>query len=302
MKPILIDTDCGIDDAVAIMMALASHEVDVRGVTTLAGNVDLPDVMNNVTRLLSWFGRDDIPVYRGASTALVEKPLRARGIHGKNGFGDIELPPSGITPRAEDAPQGMYRIARENPGLTFVTLGPLTNLAMAINLHPDLVDLVSETVVMGGAIDRGNVTKFAEFNFAADPESVQFVLDSRIPLSIVPWDACLALFFSEEDLMSLEIGGTKGGRLFMDLQKVPLAYVKAVYGRRATALADAVAMAYALKPDCARKVLAGNLRMELGQNMMRGASVPVEGQRLSIVGEVDRHEFAGLLRRIGRLP
>ncbi len=301
MKSILIDTDCGIDDAVAIMMALASPEIKVLGITTLAGNVDLFHVTNNVTRLLSYFRREDIPVYRGASTALVEKPLRAHGIHGNNGFGDIELPRSGITLRESDAPQGMYEIARANPGMTFVTLGPLTNLAMAINLHPDIVDLVSETVVMGGAIERGNVTKFAEFNFAADPESVQFVLDSGMRLSIVPWDTCLALFFSEEDLRSLKIGDTKGGKLFLDLQQVPLAYVNKVYGRKATALADPVAMAYAVRPELGTRVLTGHLRMELGQTVMRGASIPIEGQRLQIVGEVERAGFADMLRRIGTL-
>ena len=301
MKKILIDTDCGIDVAVAIMLALASPEVDIAGITTLAGNVSLPLVNNNVLNLLAYFNREEIPVYAGASGALLEKPLRAEGIHGKNGLGGVELPKGNNRLQPHNAPQGIYHLAKENPGITLVTLGPLTNLAMALNLHPDLPELVSNVVVMGGAIEKGNVTRYAEFNFAADPEAVQLVLESPLPLVIVPWDTCLSLFVAEEEIPWEEYRKSRGGRLFQDLQQVPFAYVERVHGKRATALPDPAAMAYAIKPDLARKTFTGNLKMELSHTVMRGASVPVEGFRLTLVQELDRAGFIKLLSRINSL-
>lgn len=301
MKKILIDTDCGIDDAVAIMLALASPEVDILGITTLAGNVSLPLVNNNVLNLLAYFNREEIPVYAGASGALLEKPLRAEGIHGKNGLGDVELPKGKNQLQPYNAPQGIYNLAKENPGITLITLGPLTNLALALNLYPDLPELVSNVVVMGGAIEKGNVTQYAEFNFAADPEAVHLVLNSPLPLAIVPWDTCLSLFVTEEEIPWEEYRNSRGGRLFQDLQQVPFAYVERVYGKRAAALPDPAAMAYVIKPDLAKKTITGNLKMELSHTVMRGASVPAEGFRLTLVQELDRAGFINLLSRINSL-
>ncbi len=203
MKPILIDTDCGIDDAVAIMMALASPEVEVRGITTLAGNVDLPDVMNNVTRLLSWFGREDIPVYRGASTALVEKrPARTGHPREKRLRGHRASPLRNHAAEA-DAPQGMYETARANPGMTFRHPRPPHNLAMAINLHPDLVE---------HRFRKRSLWEWSDRSRQRDQiRGIQLRSRSRIG-PVRPRFAdeavhrartwCLALFFSEEDLLS----------------------------------------------------------------------------------------------------
>ena len=298
VKKVLIDTDCGIDDAVAIMIALASPELEVVGITTVSGNVPLARVMDNVTRLLSFLDRTDIPVFRGASGALVEKTHRAEGVHGANGLGGVELPPSRIVENPERAPAGIYRLARQNPGLTLLTLGPLSNIAMAVNLYPELRDLVGGIVAMGGAIETGNVTRFAEFNFFADPESVQYVIDTGIPLTIVTWDATLSVTHTQEDLARMGFSASASGRLFLDLQKVPFAYVSKVFGVRGIFLPDPLTAAYLVEPGIARKVITSGLRMELNQGTLRGASVRWEDRRLAIVLEFDKSRFDAILLRI----
>jgi len=297
-KKVLIDTDCGIDDAVAIMIALASPELEVVGITTVSGNVPLARVMDNITRLLSFLDRTDIPVFRGASGALVEKTHRAEGIHGANGLGGVELPPSRLVEQQERAPAGIYRLARENPGLTLLTLGPLTNIAMGVNLYPALKELVAEIVAMGGAIERGNVTRFAEFNFFADPESVQYVIDSGIPLSVVTWDATLSVVHTQEDLARMGFEASASGRLFLELQKVPFAYVEKAYGSKGIFLPDPLTAAYLVDPGTASKVITAGLRMELNRGTLRGASIRWEDRRLAVVLEFDKSRFDAVLSRI----
>ena len=273
-KKILIDTDCGVDDAVAIMMALASpEEVSVMGITTVSGNVPVDSVVDNVLRLLSFLGRTDIPVFRGASRPLVEPAHHAADVHGARGLGDAELSPPGMAERAERAPEGIAKIARENPGLTLLTLGPLTNIAMALNLYPELRRLVAEIVTMGGAIETGNVTRFAEFNFHADPESVQSVLDSGIPIVLLPWDTCLQMTHTEEQLESLGMSTSASGRLVLALQQTVFRFNQKARGERVTMLPDPLAAAWLIEPRIAGRLVASGMRMELDHSTMRGASV-----------------------------
>ncbi|MEW5814608.1 MAG: nucleoside hydrolase [Spirochaetota bacterium] len=300
-KKILIDTDCGIDDAIAIMMALAANEVEVIGITTVSGNVRLVNVIDNVLRLLSYLDKKDIPVYRGASGALVEKAVRAEGPHGKNGLGDLKLPAPRVSLQDAMAPEGIYRHAKADPGLTVVTLGPMTNLAIAVNLYPELKSLIAEIVVMGGAIGRGNVTAFAEFNFYADPESVQFILDSSIPLHLIPWDACVASSYSEAELLALGMSGNRAGDLFLDLIKVPIDYMERFTGMRTLALADPAAMAYAIDPGATLRKISGGLMMELNRSTLRGASVYHGEGSIPIVMEMQKERFTELLLAIKHL-
>ena len=128
--------------------------------------------------------------------------------------------------------------------MTLLTLGPLTNVAIAVNLYPELVGLVGEIVIMGGGIETGNVTPFAEFNFYADPESVQFVLDSGIPLSVLTWDATLTVVHTEQELAAAGFGDSASGRLFLDLQRLPFSFFEKRRGTRATMLPDPLTAAY----------------------------------------------------------
>ncbi len=298
MKNIFIDSDCGIDDATAIMIALASPEVKVLGIGAVAGNAGLDHVVNNITGLLSYFGREDIPVYKGASTSLLGTRIHAEGVHGSNGLGDVNLPENNKSAEAQMVPDGLYQAARENPGLTLVTLGPLTNIAMSLNLFPDLKKLIKEIVIMGGALERGNITKFAEFNFAADPESVEFVFNSGIPLTIVPWDAAVLAMDTEESLKALELEDSKAGKLFLDMQKVPLDFLEKVFGVRAIGHPDPITMAYVIDESIVKRRIKGNLKMELSFNTMRGASVPCEGLEMDIILEIEKDKFNSILTRI----
>ncbi len=298
MKKIFIDSDCGIDDATAIMMALSYSEIEVTGISAVAGNVDIDNVVHNITRLLSYFGRDDIPVFTGASTSLLGVKLRAGGVHGEDGLGNVFLPETGKKVEKLRAPEGLYETAKANPGLTLVTIGPLTNIAIALNLYPDLKEYIGEIVIMGGAVNYGNVTKFAEFNFAADPESVQFVLDSGIPLTVVPWDAALKALFTEKDIENLGIGDTKAGKLFVDLQKTPMAYLEKMFGGKVAGQPDPLTMAYVIDSSIASHKIRSGLKMELNYNAMRGASVTCAGDDVSIIMEIDKTKFTSILTGI----
>jgi purine nucleosidase len=294
----VIDTDCGVDDAVAIMIALASPELEVCGITTVSGNVPLDHVLENVLRLLSFLDRTDIPVYRGASLPLVERLRHATDIHGMNGLGNVELPPPRMAEQAARAPEAISRLAKENPGLTLLTLGPLTNVAIAVNLYPDLKGRIGEIVAMGGGVESGNVTPFAEFNFYADPESVQFVLDSGIPLSVLTWDATLTVVHTEEELAAAGFAGSASGRLFLELQKLPLSYFEKLHGARSTMLPDPLTVAYLVDRGIARRTIRSGLRMELDRGERRGAVVLAGGQEANIVLSVDKAGFMRILSRV----
>jgi len=299
MKNILIDTDCGVDDAVAVMIALASSELNVLGLTTVNGNVGVGQVTENVLRLLPFLVRGDIPVFRGASRPLVGRAHHAEGVHGRNGLGDVELPDAGKGIEGAGAPEGMLRLARENPGLTLVALGPLTNVAIALNLYPELEGLIGEIISMGGAVGKGNVTPYAEFNYYADPESVQVVLESKVPLTVVPWDAAVRI--SEEEIRALGLGDSRAGKLLLDMHQLLFAYIEKMYGNRAAMFPDPLTMAYVVNPAIAKQVLIGDLHMELADTPRRGASVHRQGQRVKLVMEIDKAGFQSILLRIRNL-
>ena len=298
MKKIFIDSDCGIDDATAIMIALASPDIEVVGISAVAGNAGLDHVVNNITGILAYFGREDIPVYKGATTSLLGERIHAEGVHGSDGVGDVELPKNSKTVETLMAPDGLYKAAKENPGLTLVTLGPLTNIAMSINLYPELKSLMKEIVIMGGALEKGNITKFAEFNFAADPESVQFVFEAGIPLTIVPWDVAVIAMYTEEELDALGLKDSKAGKLLLDMQKVPLDFLEQVFGFRGVGFPDPLTMAYVVDETIASRRIKGNLKMELSFNTMRGASVPSEGLEMDIILEIKKEKFNPILMMI----
>lgn len=301
MRKIIIDTDCGVDDAVAIMMALSADDVEIAGITTVSGNTHVEQVTENVLRLLSYFDRSSIPVYKGAYVPLVAAPHHSERIHGQNGLGDVELPAAGKSAEIESAPAAIYRIAKENPGLTLITLGPLTNIAIAINLYPELKDLIEGIVAMGGALETGNVTRFAEFNFYFDPEAVQFVINSGIAMSIVPWDPIVKLPVTEKELKNLIPEGSRSGKLFLDIQQVTMSFIEKFHGIRATMLPDPAAVAFFLDRSVASSTITGNLKMELNYNTLRGASILNDGARMEIVTQLNRERFKEAIRSIFRL-
>ncbi|XP_059819862.1 inosine-uridine preferring nucleoside hydrolase-like isoform X1 [Hypanus sabinus] len=195
-KLLLVDVDCGVDDAQAIMMALATPHVQILGITCCHGNTTIDNVCRNVLRVLKVCHRSEIPVYRGAVAPLVKDGFTAEQYHGKDGLGDVPDPdtPGLENIQAEHAVNAMIRIATTYAGqVSLVAIGPLTNVALASKMDPTFLSKLKHLYIMGGNMEsRGNATMCAEFNFAADPEAAYTVLNHFMcPTHIITWEYCL---------------------------------------------------------------------------------------------------------------
>ncbi|MDC7127328.1 MAG: nucleoside hydrolase [Spirochaetales bacterium] len=301
---IYIDTDCGVDDAVAIMLALSSPEVSLKGVGCVAGNTCLDNVVNNVCGLLAFYDRQDIPVYRGCSTSLTRIKHDSSGIHGENGFGNVVLDKKGKDVESQNAAEGLYLTAKANPGLKLVTLGPLTNIAVAFNLYPELNELVSEIIMMGAAIGRGNVTPFAEFNFFFDPEAAAFCLGTGLPVKILTWDATVAGMMPEADFFDLGLSGVPAGDLFYKMQEVYVDFNERQRGSRVCGFPDPLTAACLIDSAVAVEKEEMYLKIILDHNdERRGASVRVNNPEeadgeAQVIMKCDLNRFSILLKRI----
>lgn len=185
--PLILDVDTGIDDALALALAVRSPGADLVAATTLAGNVDVEHTTANTVAVLAWLGASDVPVYRGASRPLVRPHKHAAHVHGETGLGNAALPPARHAEEALKGPAALIRMAQELPGeLTLVCTGPLTNLAIALNVEPRLPELLRRLVVMGGAFGvSGNITPYSEFNIHEDPEAAAQVFAAPWPEATV---------------------------------------------------------------------------------------------------------------------
>jgi purine nucleosidase len=188
-KKVIIDTDPGTDDAMAIMLALNSPELDVRAFTVVPGNVTAKQGLENALRMLSLANRCDIPVAAGAQHPLFQKLITAEFWHGKNGLGNIELPPSKCKVDSRYGPDLIIEMIHAAPHeITLVPVGPLTNIALALERDPSIAALVKEVIIMGGSINGGNSTAAAEANIYNDPEAAQIVFQAGWPLTMVGMD------------------------------------------------------------------------------------------------------------------
>lgn len=178
--PVILDVDTGIDDSLAIALAVDSPLIDLVAVTTVAGNTTIDHATRNSLDVLALLNADDVPVYRGASRPLCRPPMTAPHVHGANGLGGAVLPRASRTEELVKGPARIVRLAQERPQeLTVIAVGPLTNLAIALNVEPELPQLIKSVVIMGGAYKvPGNMSKAAEFNFFADPEAADQVFSA----------------------------------------------------------------------------------------------------------------------------
>jgi len=204
-RRIIIDTDPGIDDAMAIFLALRSPELKVEAITAVSGNVPLELTLPNALRLAEIAGRTDIPITRGASVPLVRRLITAKYVHGNNGLGGVEFPEPHLKPVSETATQLISRIVRANPGeITIVAVGPLTNIGTLLRSDPEIAHMIPQIVIMGGSLSGGNITPAAEFNLYVDPEAARIVFDSGIPLTMVGLDVTEKVLLREEHVVILE--------------------------------------------------------------------------------------------------
>jgi pyrimidine-specific ribonucleoside hydrolase len=205
VRRIIIDTDPGIDDAMAIFLALRSPELKVEAITPVAGNVPLDLTLPNALRLLEIAKHRDIPVAAGASHPLVRRLATAGHVHGVNGLAGVEFPEPRIKPVHDTAPELIRHIVREDPHeITIVAIGPLTNVALALRADPEIASMIPAIVIMGGSLSGGNMTPAAEFNLYVDPEAARIVFDANIPLTMVGLDVTRKCKVSEEHIKRLE--------------------------------------------------------------------------------------------------
>jgi inosine-uridine nucleoside N-ribohydrolase len=185
-KEIIFDTDPGTDDALALMLALSSPELDVRAITVVPGNVTAAMGLENALRMISLANRCDIPVAAGAQHPLFQRLITAEFWHGKNGLGNVELPPSKCRVDSRFGPDLIIQLVHASPHeITLVPVGPLTNIALAVEKDPSIVPLVKEVILMGGSLSGGNVNAAAEANIYNDPEAAQIVFQAGWPLTMV---------------------------------------------------------------------------------------------------------------------
>jgi pyrimidine-specific ribonucleoside hydrolase len=248
--PLVIDTDPGIDDALAILLAAASPEVDLRLVTTVHGNVELAQTTENALRVLHLAGRSDVPVAAGARAALVHpQPERAGHVHGKAGLGGVVLPPSpaAVDPRPAVVALADLLLASEEP-VTVATIGPMTNIALLLAVYPEAAARIGRLVAMGGSAARGgNVTAAAEFNVWADPEAAQAVLTSPLPTVLVGLDVTVPTVLTDEDRARFAAAGPIGAQAAAILQQY-VDHARRSYGTSGVVVHDALALTEAICP------------------------------------------------------
>lgn len=212
-RPIIIDTDPGQDDAVAILVALASPELDVVAITTVAGNVPQPLVTDNALAMCELAGRADVPVYRGAGGPLQRELYTAEYVHGPSGIDGADLPPPTLTAAEGHAVDAIVTIClgAAEP-VTICPVGPLTNVAMAIAKEPAIVEAIAEVALMGGGFFAGgNTTPVAEFNIFVDPHAASIVFNSGVPITMFPLDVTHQALVLPEDISRIGDLGTRVG-------------------------------------------------------------------------------------------
>jgi purine nucleosidase len=300
-RPFLIDTDTASDDAVALLMALRHPDVSVEAITVVAGNVPLDLAVQNALYTRDLAG-SDVPVYAGAAMPRKGVQQLAHHVHGADGMGDIGLDLRGRTPAPGDAAEVLVAAIRARPHeLTLVTLGPLTNIARAFELAPDVVQKLQSLVMMGGTSDAiGNVSAVAEYNIWADAESAALVFRSGAPITMVGWDISRKYaVFVPEDAVALRALGPLGA-FSVDIQRTLTEFALEHTHLAGFDLPDPIAMAVALDYAVATDVRRVHVAVERRGELTRGQTVVDHDSRwgaptADVVFAASRERFLTLL-------
>jgi inosine-uridine nucleoside N-ribohydrolase len=241
-RRIIIDTDPGVDDAFALLFALRSPELKVEAITVVAGNVPADVGLPNALRMAEIAGHSDVPVALGTKAPLLRKLVTAYYAHGENGLGGVAFPEARKKPAADFAPDLIRRLVRQYPReVAIIPIGPLTNVALALQADPGLAPLIKEIVLMGGSLSGGNTTPAAEFNIYADPEAARVVFHSGAPLTMVGLDVTRKATLTEEHTQALERSKTPWSQAAARLARAGLERAKA-RGFRGPAMHDGLAV------------------------------------------------------------
>jgi len=292
-RKIIFDTDPGTDDAIALMLALNSPELDVRAITIVPGNVTAKQGLENALRMISLANRCDIPVAGGAQHPLFQKLITAEFWHGKNGLANIELPPSKCKADPRFGPDLIIEMVHAAPHeITLVPVGPLTNIALAIQKDPSIIFLVKEVILMGGSITGGNVNAAAEANIYNDPEAAQIVFQAGWPVTMVGLDVGDKTLFTRKRLQ--ELGRTHGplNDFIYGVAKF-MVELSEKFGSTGTPMYDPLAVGVAIDPtlvtapamhvdvetrgEFTRGETVANRRNEIERNVLHGDRYIIEG-------------------------
>ena len=247
-RKMILDCDTGHDDAIALMVAAKHPDIELLGVTVVAGNQTLPKTLKNTLNVCDHLGLD-VPVYGGMSLPLVREQYVAEDVHGESGLDGPVFGP--CSKKAEEKHAVLYLIdtlMASDGDITLVPVGPLTNIAMAIRLEPKIVDKVQEIVLMGGAVNLGNSTPAAEFNIYADPEAAQIVFSSGIKITMMGLDLTNTALANRAIIERMNAIGNKAGKLFSDIMSFTLKS-QAVNGLEAGPVHDVTAVTYLVAPE-----------------------------------------------------
>lgn len=310
-RKIIIDTDPGQDDAVAILLALGSpKEIEVLGITAVAGNVPLELTQKNARMICELAGRPDIPVFAGSKNPLAKRLVTAEHVHGKTGLDGPTLPDPKMPLQEKHAVDFIIETLRAQPAgsVTLCPLGPLTNIASAFNQAPDIIEKVQEIVLMGGAyFEVGNITPAAEFNIYVDPEAAEIVFKAGAPITVMPLDVTHKALVTKARNDAFRDLGTPVGIAVAEMTDFFERYDKEKYGSEGAPLHDPTVIAYLIKP----KLFTGrfiNVEIETKSVLTRGMTV-ADWWRVTdrepnamFMGDIDADGFFTLLTdRLARL-
>lgn len=296
--PLLIDTDPGVDDALALLMAFNDPRHDVVGLTIAAGNVGLDHTVANALKICEVAGVE-VPVFAGCAAPLLHPAVDAAYVHGQDGLGDVGHAPSSRKAETEHAALAILRLSHQYAGkLLLVALGPLTNLAVALTLDPSLPSRIGRLVVMGGAVTgHGNMTAHGEFNIAFDPEAAHIVLSAFPQFDLVDWEATISHGLPHGEVLQWLAVDSARAKFFDEISRKTREWSVDRRGDDWFA-ADALAMAHALEPDGAVEIAQRALVVETEGRHARGATIvdwrieqADDGGNASILLRYDRQRF-----------
>ncbi|MEO1095497.1 MAG: nucleoside hydrolase [Cyanobacteria bacterium J06638_28] len=281
VKSILIDCDPGVDDAIALMLALRSPELSVEGITVVAGNVPLALTQRNARQICELMGRPDMPVYGGCPRPLVRSLITAEDIHGRTGLDGATLPEPTMPLQEAHAVSYLIDTLRATPEpLTLATLGPLTNIATAIIQAPDICQKIATLVMMGGGIAHGNITPVAEFNIYVDPHAAHVVFDAEIPITFISLDVTHQVLTTPQRLSALAALGSPVSQVAVDVLSHYGKADQEKLGTLGAPLHDPCVMAYLLNPALFT-TYPGCVQVEINSPLTLGQTVVTRLQEAS---------------------
>ena len=309
-RKIIIDTDPGQDDAAAIMLALGSPELDILGITTVAGNVPLARTSCNARIILEFCSRTDVKVYAGADKPIARPLITAEHVHGKTGLDGPELHEPQMPLEAQHAVDFIIEALRREPAgtVTLCTLGPLTNIALALEKAPDIADRVCELVMMGGGFfEGGNITPAAEFNIYVDPEAAAVVFKSGIEIVMMPLDVTHKVLTLKSRVARLREIGSRPAKALVEMLDFFERFDVEKYGSDGGPLHDPTVIAYLLKPelfsgrDCNVEIETAS-PLTVGMTVVDWWQVTDRKHNARVMKDIDADGFFALLaERVGRL-